>query len=257
VSIEHLHALRDAELASALAWMPAPAGSVRILDLGAGTGRQAARLAALGYAVTAVDLPTSAYAGDRVHPVTEYDGRTLPFGDGTFDVVFSSNVLEHVHPLDGLLRETARVLAPGGRCVHLLPTPAWRCWTTVTYYPWLMTRALSLLFTPRDAGAAMQRVGTRRGRLEMLWPARHGERGNVITESRYFSESWWRAAFARAGFRVLATGPAGLAYTGSMLLGARLAIPVRRLAAPLLGSACRIYVLCPDKMPETDNRHRA
>jgi len=43
------------------------------------------------------------------------DGMYLPFRDGTFDVVLSHAVIEHVADAPLYLRECARVLAPGGR----------------------------------------------------------------------------------------------------------------------------------------------
>jgi SAM-dependent methyltransferase len=51
------------------------------------------------------------------------DGRSLSFDDASFDKVYSLSVLEHI-PHDGdtrCVREIARVLAPGGRCVLTVP----------------------------------------------------------------------------------------------------------------------------------------
>jgi predicted SAM-dependent methyltransferase len=49
--------------------------------------------------------------------------RPLPFDDATFSAVYSSHVLEHFPPDDGegLLREMARCLAPGGTCRIVVP----------------------------------------------------------------------------------------------------------------------------------------
>jgi SAM-dependent methyltransferase len=46
----------------------------------------------------------------------------LPFADGSVDMVVSRSVLEHLRDVPGFAREAARVLKPGGRFVHLLPS---------------------------------------------------------------------------------------------------------------------------------------
>ncbi len=50
------------------------------------------------------------------------DGMALPFRDGTFDLVLSHAVIEHVADAPLYLRECARVLAPGGH-VYLSTAP--------------------------------------------------------------------------------------------------------------------------------------
>ena len=42
------------------------------------------------------------------------DGSRLPYADGSFDVVYSVSVLEHVPTRSAVLRELVRVLRPGG-----------------------------------------------------------------------------------------------------------------------------------------------
>src|SRR5262245_53622059 len=103
--------LRLVELQSAIRDVPAAA---RVLELGAGTGWQARELSRRGYAVEAVDIPDGHYTRARIWPVRDYDGRRLPFEDGSFDLVFSSNVLEHVEGLPEHLAEQRRVLKEGG-----------------------------------------------------------------------------------------------------------------------------------------------
>jgi SAM-dependent methyltransferase len=50
-----------------------------------------------------------------------YDGKRIPFEDGYFDSVLSSEVLEHVFNLTDVLKEIHRVLAPGGHLVITVP----------------------------------------------------------------------------------------------------------------------------------------
>ena len=94
-----------------------------VLELGCGTGHDAARLAGEGYAVTAVDLSEEAIgrARDRYGALVRFQvadiARPLPFPDASFDAVMS-NVALHMFP-DGITRalfaQIGRVVRPGGR----------------------------------------------------------------------------------------------------------------------------------------------
>jgi SAM-dependent methyltransferase len=98
------------------------AGVATILELGCGTGNDAARLAGAGYSVTAIDV--SGEAVEQAHArfgsvvrfaVADMTHR-LPFTNAGFDAVMS-NVAMHMFP-DGVTRavfaEAGRVVRPGG-----------------------------------------------------------------------------------------------------------------------------------------------
>jgi SAM-dependent methyltransferase len=98
------------------------AGARSILELGCGTGNDAARLAREGYVLTATDLSTEAIEqaqakfGSGINFVVADMARPLPFSDESFDAVMS-NVALHMFP-DGVTRsvfgEVARVVRPEG-----------------------------------------------------------------------------------------------------------------------------------------------
>jgi ubiquinone/menaquinone biosynthesis C-methylase UbiE len=97
-------------------------GARNILELGCGTGNDAARLAREGYTLTAIDLSTEAIAqarakfGSGINFLVADMARPLPFPDRSFDAVMS-NVAVHMFP-DGVTRsvfaEVARVVRPEG-----------------------------------------------------------------------------------------------------------------------------------------------
>lgn len=229
------HQVRQHEAAFLAGYLPAGSS---ILEIGAGTGEQAAYFSRRGFAVKAIDLPTSEYSRHRVFEVEDYDGRHIPFPDASFDVVFSSNVLEHIPDLPGMLAEMRRVLRPGGYCVHAMPTPAWRIGTAVAGY------ADAVLFVGRK-GKALPAGRLLRGAAARMIPRRHGVRGNSLTELWLFRARSWRRVFAENGYDVLDERPMGLFYTGYHVLGERLTVRTRESAARILGSACRMYIVAP------------
>ena len=95
-----------------------------ICDLGCGNGHISGRLAELGYEVTGVDASASgiqiaqhAYPqGNFVHALIDQDLKI-----GKFDLVISSDVIEHLYRPSDLLEATVSQLKPGGHV--LLGTP--------------------------------------------------------------------------------------------------------------------------------------
>lgn len=231
-----LSSIRAWEIARLAPFLPSGG---RVLEPGAGTGQQAKWLAERGYDVVAIDFPSSEYAAHRLYPVVDYDGIHIPLRDHSVDCVFSSNVLEHVRDLEALLAECRRVLLPGGRMVHVMPTAAWRFWTLIAGFADVPAGILDAL---RHRGGALRMARAVAGRV---LPLRHGETGSAFTELATFRVSAWRQRFERAGWQVVEARPMGLFYTGWMVLGPRLTFETRQRLAGFLGSACAVFVVKP------------
>jgi SAM-dependent methyltransferase len=58
---------------------------------------------------------------DNTQPDVVWDGIVMPFPDGFFDVVFATEVFEHIHVLDHALLEIHRVLKQGGMLFFTIP----------------------------------------------------------------------------------------------------------------------------------------
>jgi ubiquinone/menaquinone biosynthesis C-methylase UbiE len=99
----------------------------RVLDLGCGVGRFSALAAASGASTTGVDVAEAALERAR-QAYAELDFRLVPFDgplpldDNSFDLVWASEVIEHVADTASWLSEVRRVLVPRGRL--LITTPA-------------------------------------------------------------------------------------------------------------------------------------
>jgi SAM-dependent methyltransferase len=95
----------------------------RILDAGCGVGMYTAQFRKFSASVTGVeiDLAVAAQARRQLPGIVVAPAEALPFADGSFDVVFSHEVIEHVSDDRAAAAEMARVTAPGGRIVMFCP----------------------------------------------------------------------------------------------------------------------------------------
>jgi SAM-dependent methyltransferase len=181
VAFDRLHApVRDL-------FPPVPAD---ILDIGAGSGRDAAHLASLGYRVTAAE-PVAAMreGGRRLHPspAIAWIADALPAlprltaaGAG-FDLILATAVWMHLDPAERVaaMASVAALLRPGARFVLTLrhgPVPAGRRMFEVT---------------PEETRALAEAAG-----LSLL---RHFEERANLPRNRAAGITWSRLAFTRPG----------------------------------------------------------
>ncbi len=251
-----LHAVREQELHAILPFLRQDA---RILEIGGGTGLQARILSEKGYNITSIDVEHSNYAEQRLFSVLNYDGINIPFPDGSFDIIISSSTLEHIPNLIPFLEETARVLAPAGTCVHVLPSATWSVSTFAGHYITLMeaiVRDIPILIPRKmDITEARRILNHFRNILytyiPRCLPQRHGERGCVLAEPFIFSRLAWKYVFSRAHFSIKTVRPMRLFYTGNMLLGHRLSLRARSILAHIFGSATVLFEVTPSATPAT------
>jgi SAM-dependent methyltransferase len=97
------------------------------LDLGCGDGRltrvlseEVGGLRLVGLDVDPMEtaLAEAEHLYARVHTAT---AEHIPEPDASFDFVVSVSVMEHIPGLEGVLRDVARVLKPGGRLITSVP----------------------------------------------------------------------------------------------------------------------------------------
>jgi SAM-dependent methyltransferase len=97
----------------------------RILDCGCGTGYNLTLLARFGRPVGFDLTPTGlALARGRGLPLARASITHIPFRDASFDLLTSFDVLQIIPDDGAVLKEMARVLAPGGTAIVTAPAMA-------------------------------------------------------------------------------------------------------------------------------------
>ena len=194
-----------------------PERSSRVLELGAGDGVQTSALRELFNEVTPTD---PAPFGD-VDGMVVADAANLPFEDNSFDLIFSSNVLEHVEKLDEAFTEMKRVLAPGGVMIHSMPTGTWKAVQLVGRPFASAVKIFRRLLPGISADPGRLKLGgsfdshssgeSNRSLVQriigLVIPTVHGVSGNHFSEFNRFRPRWWRQRFGGAGLDCYRTSP--------------------------------------------------
>lgn len=97
----------------------------KVLDVGCGNGEVTKNLLSLGLDAYGIDFSEAAKdsLGPKFNKVN-FQKDNFPFDDNTFDIVFSKSVIEHLEEPDILIKESYRVLKPGGIIITM--TPSWK-----------------------------------------------------------------------------------------------------------------------------------
>lgn len=91
------------------------------LDIGCREGSQSERLKSLGYDVTPVDMEPKYEEG-----ITLDVNNSFPFEDNSFDLIWCSEVIEHLDNPESSINEMRRVCKPTGRIIITTPNSyAW------------------------------------------------------------------------------------------------------------------------------------
>ena len=242
---DHLDRIRKAEVEQVKAYFRR---GMRVLEIGGGNGYQASIMASWRCEVFSIDLANRPFAEKCYYPVQDYDGQEIPFPNTYFDIVFSSSTLEHIQSLPTIFVEMHRVLKPGGLAIHIVPSSAWRFWTSVAHYIYLLkylVRERPSAIPGVEKGLSVRQKFTTRGVAYVIKRALlagpHGEYPSALRELYYFSQNRWAQVFLTNGFDIVRVIDNGLFYTGYALFPS-LSLCTRQKLARFLGSACHTFV---------------
>ena len=149
------------------------------LEIGSGDGLQSEKLARRSSRVICSDIDRRRWESrsernmpsNVSHVIVDAEDLSS-FSDNSFDLVYSSNVLEHIVEIDRCLDEIYRVLKPSGIGVHSMPSRHWKVFNSLY----------------------------RISRLRM--PKVHGVERTNLKEYFEFGLSCWSKKLNRAGFKV-------------------------------------------------------
>jgi SAM-dependent methyltransferase len=249
-----------------------PGQSFRVVEIGGGSGFQAREISKRGAEVVSFDpAPTS----PSVYPVTIAFGHELPVSGAWADMVFSSNVFEHLPEpyLTATLNEAMRITKPTGTVVIILPTSAMMVFTMLLQPVGHLKQCFfSLLKLLKDKGAVVRDYNPVRAGHNQLQPQTegfitrllkmltirffiappHGVGKSSIHEVWSWRKRQWVRVFTRSGFEVQDIQTLQLAGSLHQLTGFS-TMPLRKLFGKLGLGMTHLFHL---RIPGTANLHR-
>ena len=235
----YLHQLRRREIEIVFGDVPAGAFA-RGLELGAGDGFQSQLLARYARSLVVTDyypeILARANTPTLTHRMCDAEQVGAHFEPGEFDLIFSSNMMEHLPDLQAALAGMRRVLRDDGIAVHVMPSPFWKLCQIIGFYPNAVISRVERYTVPqgnpRPGAPADQPIsaqppsfavsgnnpkvaGRRYSYLHrLLWATPHGVSKGNVAEFAAFRRSRWRRELAAAGFTIakIIAGPVSSGY---------------------------------------------
>ncbi|MDO8589682.1 MAG: class I SAM-dependent methyltransferase [bacterium] len=120
-----------AEKMIALSLIPKSGEGLVALDMGCRDGYWSERIKEFGYTVISLDIEP------KYQEAIKHDLENgLPFGNNYFDLIWCTDVIEHLHKPDFLIREIGRTLKTGGTAIITTPNSAFWFYHVVKLWGW-------------------------------------------------------------------------------------------------------------------------
>lgn len=213
--VSWLHHIREIEFFKIESFLHADK-ETKILELGCGDGYLSTLLSQYSDFVlpTDITIQRNNVSAMKLACRAEY----LPFKPNSFDIVFSSHVLEHVSEKSLCLEEMMRVLSKDGFMIHIMPTSLWAiirllCFAIVVY-PKKISKLLKVLRAnksyhirgskDRTTRRGSRAIGTKSlaDIISSLFPHVHGSWKNLLHEILRSRESKWHQYFSQKSVEV-------------------------------------------------------
>lgn len=153
--VEHFPRLEGLKILKTDLWDEAK--NTRILAWAAGQG---ARAYGIDISEPTLRQAHATFVGDHtVLRAAAADVRAIPFGDDTFDAIYSMGTIEHFAETEQAVQEIARVLAPGGRAIIGVPN---------RHDPFLRPLMVSAMYAVGLYGYGLEKSYSRRSLRAML-----------------------------------------------------------------------------------------
>tara|TARA_B110000908_G_C10260557_1_gene458926 strand:+ start:1424 stop:2185 length:762 start_codon:yes stop_codon:yes gene_type:complete len=218
--------------------------SAKILDFGAGDGYLVKKMKEKGFHnVYGIDILNSNYKPEL--NISSYSGNIDDFPvNESYDVVFSSNVIEHIQNQEDYFLLFDKILKKNGLQIHIMPTHYWKFWNSLFYYYSVGIYILKKLFFKNNKKLKNNYKKTINNKLKQspFFIGRHGSIGSTFEEFSLFNPINYFKILDKLNLEY-ESFKIPLIYSGHYFLGSYLSLKLRNKLSNILGYSCHCYVI--------------
>jgi ubiquinone/menaquinone biosynthesis C-methylase UbiE len=182
--------------------------NLEILEIGGRDGYQANMISDKGHNVTSIDI-NPIYP--QFHTVQKGTIHQLNFKENSFDIIYSSNMLQEIQNIEESFTEMKRVLKKNGIIIHIVPSSWWSVITNFWHYciiPKYLIKSnkFKKFFNSNLKEVKIEQknsIKSSRKNLKKLFFHPLGRNTSFIHEILYFSKIYWKKLFEKNGFKIM------------------------------------------------------
>jgi|APSaa5957512535_1039671.scaffolds.fasta_scaffold00449_8 ubiquinone/menaquinone biosynthesis C-methylase UbiE len=222
-----------------------------ILEIGGRDGFQANIISKKGHKVTSIDInPLS----PQIHLVQKGDITKLDFADDSFDLIYSSNMLQEIYNIDKAFMEMKRVLKKDGIIIHIVPSSWWSIITNFWHYcliPKYLIKSnkIQQIFNSKKVtnidiqnNKEENKNSKSTTNLKKLFFHPLGANSSFVHEIFYFSKSYWKKSFNNNQFEIINEKNCPYFYSGYSVFRFKF-LSFRKFLGKLGMTSCFCFVM--------------
>jgi SAM-dependent methyltransferase len=164
-------------------------------------------------------LTTDIKIHSKIHPpILVCDACNLPFKENSFDIIYSSCLLEHIPNQKKTFKEMKRILRSRGVVIAILPTVIWKVLSILFAFLQLRRGIISGKNLAFKEGLSIHTYSHIKKLLKLPRKLVHGTYKNNILELLAYRKISWIKLFENNGFYVKKSKPLGLTYAPGIFI---------------------------------------
>jgi ubiquinone/menaquinone biosynthesis C-methylase UbiE len=179
-------------------WSDLTNGRINILEFGSGDGFQIPYLRRIGNVIASDICTSDGVKNLQEVKFVECSINHAPFGNGQFDVIFSSHVIQYLNELLNAFREMQRI--GKSSCIYAFSVPT-NIWLLLSIPAQYYNRIAKGLRRTEETDSKLTKF------LRRILPEGHGINPNFIDCYRNFKIKNWQRLFTENGFSVIEVKP--------------------------------------------------